>query len=63
LQEALENATTADSNHVSEFLEKVRAKDMIIEGITGELRQLKSTVKSQETSVAYFKKRVEELNM
>ena len=35
---------------------------MVIEKINDELRQAKSTVKSQETMISYFRKKVEEVH-
>lgn len=62
LNEAIEISATENSNHISEFMENVKAKDMIIESMTSDARQLKSTVKIQEASIAYFKKRIDELS-
>lgn len=61
LKEALEVANAANSDHVSEFMEKIKGKDLIIDTMTNEARQLKATVKNQEASAAYFKRRIEEL--
>lgn len=36
-------------------------KDQIIEKLNEELRQSKSTSKSQETMISYFRKKVEEM--
>lgn len=62
LHEAIEITTTENSNQISQFMENIKAKEMIIENMKNEARQLKSTVKSQEASVAYFKKKIDELN-
>ena len=62
LNEVIEISATENSNHISEFMENVKAKDMIIESMTSDARQLKSTVKIQEASIAYFKKRIDELS-
>ena len=39
----------------------MRGKDQVIDQNTSEMRQLKSTLKSQETSIAYFKRQISEL--
>lgn len=46
LKEAIEVATAANSDHVSEFMEKIKGKDLIIDSMTNEARQLKVTVKN-----------------
>ena len=51
--QAKENET-----QLSEMLERIRGKDLVIDANTNEMRQLKSTLKSQETSIAYFKQQV-----
>ena len=42
-------------------MERIHGKDLVIENNTTELRQLKQKIQSQETSIAFFKKRVDEL--
>jgi len=38
------------------MMEKMRGKELVIDQNVNEMRQLKSTLKSQETSIAYFKR-------
>jgi hypothetical protein len=38
LREAIKVATNANSNQLSEFMEKVKGKDLIIESMTNETR-------------------------
>ena len=45
------------------MMEKIRGKDLVIDQSTNEMRQLKQTLKSQETSIAFFKKRVDEIQV
>lgn len=63
LKQVIEVATAANSDHVSEFMEKIKNKDLIIDSITNESRQLKVTVKNQEAATAFFKRRIEELTV
>ena len=51
----------ASQNSLSELLEKLRGKDYVIEQGNNEMRQLKQTLKSQETSIAFYKKRVDDI--
>lgn len=62
MSEALDKATSSNSVQVSESLEKLRSKDLIIEQLTNECRQLKLTAKNQEASITYFKRKIDELN-
>ena len=41
---------------MSEMLERIRGKELVIDANSNEIRQLQSKVKSQETSIAYFKR-------
>ena len=50
-----------NDNQLSELMERIHGKDLVIENNTTELRQLKQKIQSQETSIAFFKKRVDEL--
>ena len=43
------------------MLERLRGKELVIEANASEMRQLKSTLKSQETSIAYFKRQIQDL--
>lgn len=61
LTENLNVATAENSTHISESMEKIKAKDLIIESMTQDIRQLKQTVKNQETSASYFKRQIEDL--
>jgi len=42
-------------------MEKLKGKDLLIEIMSNDMRQLKATVKNQEASAAYFKKKIDEL--
>ena len=46
---------------MSEVLERIRGKDLVIDQNSNEIRQLQSRLKSQETSIAYFKRQLQEL--
>lgn len=61
LKNALEVANSDHSDHVSETMEKLKGKDLLIEIMSNDMRQLKATVKNQEASAAYFKKKIDEL--
>jgi len=43
---------------VTEMLERIRGKELVLDQNANEMRQLKSTLKSQETSIAYFKRQI-----
>lgn len=43
-------------------MKKVRAKQLELEAGSEELKALRSTTKSQETTLAYFRKKVEEMS-
>lgn len=46
----------------TEAHEKLRMKDMQIDKINEELKHVKSIQRSQETTISYFRKKVDELN-
>ena len=50
-----------NETQVTEMLERIRGKELVIDQNVNEMRQLKSTLKSQETSIAYFKRQIQEL--
>eukprot|EP00347_Sterkiella_histriomuscorum_P004300 403360973 len=50
-----------NDKHFGQQNDKVHMKELVIEKINEELRQSKSTAKSQETMISYFRKKVEEL--
>lgn len=43
------------------MLERIRGKELVLDQNANEMRQLKSTLKSQETSIAYFKRQIQDL--
>jgi chromosome segregation ATPase len=45
-----------------EYHDKIRQRDVQIDKLTEELKHTKSTLRSQENTVSYFRKKVEELN-
>lgn len=51
----------ANETQMSEVLERIRGKDLVIDQNSNEIRQLQSKLKSQETSIAYFKRQLQEL--
>ena len=56
------NALNNDNyKHSSTFIEKVKSKDMCIENLNDQLKHAKSTIKSQETTISFFRKKVEEI--
>ena len=40
-------------------MERLRGKDLVIDENSHDLRQLRSTIKSQETSISYFKQQLD----
>ena len=51
----------ANDNQLSELMERIHGKDLVIEANTSELRQLQQKIQSQETSIAFFKKKIDEI--
>ena len=51
----------ANETQMSEMLERIRGKELVIDQNSHEIRQLQSKLKSQETSIAYFKRQIQEL--
>lgn len=51
----------ANETQMSEVLERIRGKELVIDQNSHEIRQLQSKLKSQETSIAYFKRQIQEL--
>ena len=45
---------------LSELMERIRGKDLVIDANAAEMRQLKSTIKSQESSVQILKRKLAE---
>jgi predicted RNase H-like nuclease (RuvC/YqgF family) len=62
LKEKLNEVNSSKDKMTSEYIEKIRNRDLIIEKNNEELKHLKSTVRGQENSISYFKKKVDELN-
>ena len=56
--QASSQQSSVSETQMSEMVERIRGKDLVIDEMTNEMRQLKSTLKSQETSVAYFKRQI-----
>ena len=50
-----------NDNQLSELMERIRGKDLVIDQNATEMRQLKQKIQSQETSIAFFKKKVDEV--
>ena len=50
-----------NDNQLSELMERIRGKDLVIDQNATELRQLRQKIQSQETSIAFFKKKVDEV--
>lgn len=50
-----------DKNN-TEYNEKLRIKDLHIEKLNEEMQHVKSTVRSQETTISYFRKKIDEIN-
>ena len=50
-----------NDKHNDDFSEKLRYKELYVEKLNEELKHQKSTIKSQETTISYFRKKVEEL--
>ena len=46
----------------NDLTDKLRTKDIQNEKLNEEIKQLRSTVRSSETTISYFRKKVEELN-
>jgi cell division protein FtsB len=42
-------------------MERIRSKDLFIDSQTTEMKQLRATVQSQESSISYFKQKNEDL--
>lgn len=51
----------ANETQMSELLERIRGKELVIDANSNEIRQLQSKVKSHETSISYFKRQIGEL--
>lgn len=51
-----------NDKNAQEYNEKIRIKDMQIEKLNEELTHIRSITKSQETTVSYFRKKIEEIN-
>ena len=56
-----EQVNIASDNQLSELMERIRGKDLVIDQNATELRQLKQKIQSQETSISFFKKKVDEV--
>ena len=51
----------ASDNQLHELMERIRGKDLVIDQNATEMRQLKQKIQSQETSISFFKKKVDEV--